>query len=193
MLSEPRLGVACALLLLPNILREELRVMLTIKFTKRRDGSVISRFERADGSATWQRKDGPRASFFALHDLTHYALETTLRYRRGFYGLVAEGWDLSDFGTPWPRGPLPADAEPAELIAGFLDGERATGERCSAADFNAKIALYYSSEGLATPPTLTQEKLDQIRKLARELRARWAAVPPGESLELTFDPKPGNP
>ena len=166
--------------------------MLTIRFTKRRDGSVISRFERADGTATWQRKDGPQASFFAAHDLTHYALETTLLYRRGFYGLVAEGWDLSDFGTPWPRGPLPADAEPAELIAGLLDGERASGERCPAEEFNEKIGLYYSSHGLATnhvaPPTLTQAELDQIRKVASELRARWAAVLPGDSLDLAFDP-----
>jgi hypothetical protein len=162
--------------------------MLTIKFTKRRDGSVISRFERDDGTATWQRKDGPQANFFAAHDLTHYALETTLGYRRGFYGLVAEGWDLSDFGTPWPRGPLPADAEPAELIAGLLDGERATGERGSAAEFNEKIALYYDTHGLTGAPILTQEELEQIRKLARELRARWEAVIPGDSLELTFDP-----
>jgi hypothetical protein len=161
--------------------------MLKIKFTKRRDGSVISRFERADGTATWQRKDGPQVNFFAAHDLTHYALETTLGYRRGFYGLVAEGWDLSDFGTPWPRGPLPADAEPAELIAGLLDGERATGERCSAAEFNEKIGLYYETRALKDAPVLTQEELDQIRKVARELRARWAAVPPGDSLELTFD------
>ena len=128
------------------IRRERLRAMLTIKFSKRRDGSIISRFERADGTATWQRKEGAQANFFAAHDLTHYALETTLGYRRGFYGLVAEGWDLSDFGTPWPRGPLPADAEPAELIAGLLDGERAAGERSSAAEFNEKIAMYYASQ-----------------------------------------------
>jgi len=162
--------------------------MLTIKFTKRRDGSVISRFERDDGTATWQRKEGVQANFFAAHDLTHYALETTLGYRSGFYGLVAEGWDLSDFGTPWPRGPLPADAEPAELIAGLFDGERATGERCSAAEFNEKIALYYETHGLKDPAMLTQEELDQIRKVTRELRARWAAVLPGDSLEVTFDP-----
>jgi hypothetical protein len=164
--------------------------MLTIKFTRRRDGSVISRFERADGTATWQRKDGPQAGFFLAHDLTHYALETTLGYRRGFYGLVAEGWDLSDFGTPWPRGPLPADAEPAELIAGLLDGERATGEQCTAEQFNEKLALYHSARPQENlPQALAQEQLDQIRKLAQELRARWAAVPPGDSLELVFDLK----
>jgi hypothetical protein len=162
--------------------------MLTIKFTKRRDGSVISRFERADGTATWHRKEGVQANFFAAHDLTHYALETTLGYRRGFYGLVAEGWDLSDFGTPWPRGPLPLDAEPAELIAGLLDGERAAGERSTAEQFNEKIALYYSAhEELTNPLALTQEKLDEIRKSAQELRGRWAALPLGDTLELTFD------
>ncbi len=167
--------------------------MLTIKFTKRRDGSIISHFERPDGTATWQRKEGPQANFFAAHDLTHYALETTLGYRHGFYGLLAEGWDLSDFGTPWPRGPLPDDAEPAEVIAGLLDGERAAGERSSAAEFNEKIAMYYESQRAihdrTQPLTLTQQELDQIRKVASELRARWAAVAPGDSLELAFDLK----
>src|SRR6266581_8105572 len=137
-------------------------VDLIIRIKKKTDGSAALSRERSDRSVTWQRQDGQQGRFFPLHDLTHYAVETVLGGRRGFYGLVAEGWDLSDFGTPWPRGPLPADAEPAELIAGLLDSERATGERCLAAEFNAKIALYYSSEGLATPPTLTQEKLDQI-------------------------------
>src|SRR5438128_8782447 len=159
---------------------------LLIKITKRRDGSIVSRFERSNGTATWQRKEGPKAWFFATHDLTHYAVETTLGYRRGFYGLVAEGWDLSDFGTPWPRGPLPADAEPAELIAGLLDTERGSGEQWSAEEFNAQAALYYEEYGLANSPVLSEEVLHQIREAARSLRARWAAVPEGESLELTF-------
>jgi hypothetical protein len=69
-----------------------------------RYGSVVSHYERADGTATWERKEEPNAWFFVAHDLTHFAVETILGYRRGFYGLVAEGWALSDFGTPWPRG-----------------------------------------------------------------------------------------
>jgi hypothetical protein len=27
-----------------------------------------------------------------LHDLTHYAVETALGYRRDFFGLITEGW-----------------------------------------------------------------------------------------------------
>ena len=46
---------------------------------------------------------------------------------RAFYGLLAEGWDLSDFGKPGTKGPLPEDAHVAELIVGFFDLERTTG------------------------------------------------------------------
>lgn len=46
---------------------------------------------------------------FPPHDLTHYTVETTFGYRHGFFGLIAGGWDISDFGAPWPRGPLPAE------------------------------------------------------------------------------------
>src|SRR5512134_3109631 len=94
---------------------------LKIQFTKKKDGAVIFRCVRSDGSVTWQRQEGTHARFFPLHDMTHYAVETVLGHQRGFYGLVAEGWDLTDFGTPWPRGPLPADAEPTEFIVGMFD------------------------------------------------------------------------
>ena len=160
---------------------------LRIKMSKRSDGTVVSRFERADGTATWQRKNIRQAGFFAIHDLEHYAVETMMRYRRGFYGLVAEGWDLSDFGTPWPRGPLPADAEPAELIVGFLDGERSARVEWTAEDFNNNAAAFFTERGFANPPTLDDETLRRIRAAARQLTERWAALPVGETLELCFE------
>jgi hypothetical protein len=61
-----------------------------------------------------------KAHFFPLHDLTHYAVETVLGFRRGFYGLVANGWDFADSA----RRELPDDAGSAELVASLLlDGE----------------------------------------------------------------------
>ena len=118
---------------------------LTIRLKKGADGGSSIRCTRADGTVTWQRQDPAKARFFVRHDLTHYAVETVLEHRRGFYGLLAEGWDFTDFGAPWPRGPIPADADPAELWVGFLDAENAgqgTGDGSghallSAADFNA--------------------------------------------------------
>jgi hypothetical protein len=159
---------------------------LKIKFTKKRDGSVVSHFERADGTATWQRKDGPNAWYFAAHDMTHYAVETILGYRRGFYGLVAEGWDLSDFGSPWPRGPVPADALPVELLVSYLDMERASMTEWPAEDFNAKAADYFATHKLDNPPIFKEDQLRKIRDKVRELHILWGKLAEGQTMELTF-------
>ena len=159
---------------------------LAIKLSKRRDGAVVLRCERADGTATWMRYEGAKAQYLALHDLAHHAVETTLGHRRGFFGLVAEGWNISDFGTPWPRGPLPADAEPAELIVGFLDTEGASGELWSAAEFNAKASQHFAAHGLAHPPVLDDETLARLRLAVIGIRRQWLALPLDGSLELAF-------
>jgi hypothetical protein len=115
-----------------------------------------------------------------------------LGHRRGFYGLVAEGWDLADFGTPWPRGPLPADMDPSELIVGFLDGERASGAEWSAAELSEQAAQYDAIHALPdAPPVVTDEQLAHVRARMRELHAEWNALPPGEAMELHFPPGAG--
>lgn len=159
---------------------------LLIRIKKKSDGSAALSCVRADSSVTWQRQDGQQGRFFPLHDLTHYAVETVLRYPRGFYGLVAEGWDLTDFGRPWPRGPLPPEALASELLVGFLDGERAAGVEWSAADFKESAASYFAQLELDGSCTITDDDLRHVRDTRRELLARWAALPTGETLELRF-------
>ena len=109
---------------------------LLIRIKKKKGGDAALSCVRADGSSTWQRQEGHLGHFFPLHDLTHYAVETVLGHRRGFYGLVADGWDLTDFGSPWPKGPMPADMDPSEAIVGMLDAERAQGIRLSVAELH---------------------------------------------------------
>ena len=114
-----------------------------IEFVRRGDGTTTLRCTRADGSVTWQTQRAPsHATFFALHDLTHYAVETTLGFRAGFYGLVADGWEITDFATPWPRGPIPEEAREVELLVGCFDEERRNITRWSAAEFNAHAAMF---------------------------------------------------
>src|SRR4051812_4273896 len=91
---------------------------LIVRLTRRADETIVLELRRADGTTTWEKRAGPTAEFFAMHDLTHFAVESTLRSVRGFYELVAEGWDLADFGKPWPRGPLPTEALAIEFIVG---------------------------------------------------------------------------
>ena len=160
---------------------------LRIQLVKEKDGSVLLRCLRADGTATWQRNDGARGGFFVVHDLTHYAVETVLAHRRGFWGMVADGWNVTDFGAPWPRGPLPADMDPSELIVGFFDAERAGGVRWTAADFNDKARNYYATHGVEKTLTLSDTELDTIRDRVSLLTGQWRLLPRGETMELGFD------
>jgi hypothetical protein len=159
---------------------------LTIRIKKNPDGRVSLSCTRADGSTTWQRQKGKQAAFFPRHDLTHYAVETVLGHAQGFYGLVAGGWDLSDFGTPWPRGRLPALAGLTEMIVGFFDLERSSGELGTAKDLNEIISQFYRDNSLTAPQPLTDEDLDRVRQKRGELFAKWDAVKPGDALELPF-------
>jgi hypothetical protein len=161
---------------------------IVIRIKKDKDGRTALSCTRADGTTTWQRQDGGQARFFPRHDLTHYAVETVLGHRQGFYGLVAAGWDLSDFGTPWPRGRLPKDANLSEIIVGFFDRERASGDRSAAADLNDDLANFAGENGLPLPDAISDDDLARIRRRRAELFTLWDAVTPGDALELPFDP-----
>ena len=168
---------------------------LTIRLAKHADGGATLTCVRADGSTTWQRLRGRQAAFFPRHDLTHYAVETVLGHRRGFYGLVASGWNVGDFGAPWPRGPLPADMDPSELLVGFLDAERAGvaagGVPWTASDLTAQAAGYHAARELAaTAPIVTDAQLAAIRARMAELFARWDALDAAGVLELEFGDEP---
>src|SRR2546428_1320949 len=157
---------------------------LVIHLKKKTDGSAALSCQRADGLGTWHRQDGQQGRFFPRHDLTHYAVETVLGHPRGFYGLVAEGWNLVDFGKPWPKGPLPVEALASELIVGFLDRERAAGVEWSASDFNASAETFCAQRGLPSAGVVTDDELRRIRDKRRELFAEWAALPAGAILEV---------
>lgn len=159
---------------------------LVIRIKKNADGSGALTAIRRDGTVTWQRQKHTVGPFFALHDLTHYAVETTLGYTRAFYGLLADGWNLTDFGAPWARGPLPPEAGAAELIVGFLDTERASGTRWTAEDFNEKARLYYEQHGATGECRITDQQLEDIRRRRSELFAQWDDVTAGATLELEF-------
>ena len=159
---------------------------LTIRIKKNPDGSATLSCTRADGSVTWQRAHGQQGRFFPLHDLTHYTVESVLGFGSGFFGLVAAGWDIQETGGQGARGPLPPEAITVEHIVGSLDAERAGGTTWTAAEFNAQAALFAATHGLAEPRMLMDTELERLRAVREELLARWRALPPGETLELSF-------
>jgi hypothetical protein len=169
---------------------------LTIRFKRHPDGSASLTCVRQDGSSTWQRQAGSLGAVFPPHDLTHYAMETTLGYRQGFYGLIADGWEISDFAKPWPRGPIPLEAQEVELIVGFFDTERRSFTQMTAVEFNEHAERYLAARrstkagSLGSAPRLTAEQLDAVRSCRADVLRRWGALVPGETLELAFERLP---
>ncbi len=160
-----------------------------VQITKRNDGGAVLRCVRPDGSVTWQKQEGKQAAFFPLHDLTHYAVESALGSREGFFGLIASGWDIEDTEGKGVRGALPSGAVAVEHVVGLLDAERASGEMMSAADFIAAIAVAYRQHRVAEDVPrlpLDDDVLGRIRAKRAELFSRWRALAPGDTLELVY-------
>ena len=149
------------------------RNALRIESTRRADGSVVLRCTREDGSVTWQKHEGAQAQFFAFHDLTHFAVETTLGIRNGFYGLIADGWDIADTSGKGNRGPLPSDAMLVEHLVALF-----SRRFVDANDFNAQLAMVMSDA-----PTLTDAQIAAVRARIEELHVTFAA---SGSIDLTF-------
>ncbi|HYH78473.1 MAG TPA: hypothetical protein VEX86_01705 [Longimicrobium sp.] len=167
-------------------MRTTTQPLAVLKFAKTRHGAPVLSVTRRDGTVVWQKQ----SAFFPVHDLTHYAIETTLGLRQAFWGMMADGWEFGDFGTPWPRGPMPnlADAMLAEVSTGWFDnfGSSFDDDAEGAAELNAHLATYSAQHGLAPPRTVTADEFGRIRRLRDELAARWYALGPRESLELPF-------
>ena len=160
---------------------------LRIEITKRTDNGTVLRCLRPDGTATWQKSEKRQADFFPLHDLTHYAVESVLGTKSGFFGLIASGWPIDDTTGKGAMGPLPPEAIAVERTVGLLDLERASALAWTAEEFSTHLSAAGVDLGLLG---LTEDKLNAIRDRRRDLFAAWAAVDPGNSLELMYPPGP---
>lgn len=148
---------------------------MRIEIAKRADGAGVLRCTRDDGSVTWQ-KQARHGAHFALHDLTRFAVETSLGYRQGFFGLIDSGWEFDDVTGKGPSGELPTEALEVERIVGLFYSERASGTLWSVEEFNE-----------FAPRTLTADEIQKVRACRADLFERWSAVPPGQSLSLEFE------
>ena len=147
---------------------------LRITFRARPDGVVVLQCTRADGSSTWQRQHGPRATFFPMHDLTHFAVETVLGARDGFLGLLAAGWDIGDTDGKGTRGPLPAEAVLVEHLVGIVSQDRIGGSALlTAADVREMLAPLVD-RGELPRPHVTDAGLARARAERDRLQDAWA-------------------
>ena len=158
---------------------------MKVKLKKQAGGEAVVTFVRADGSATSGRLGS--GGFGAVHDLTHYAAETTLGLRQGFYGLLAQGWSIPDFEVKDAAKQLPDDALVAECIVGQLSNAVLAGREPSADEFNwlVRSAVDGVRPGAAVP-VIDTESLHRLWRTLEALLARWRALPPGDTLALDY-------
>jgi hypothetical protein len=163
---------------------------LLIRLKRAVDGSAALTCVRADGSRTWQRQTGGRGAVFPAHDLTHYAVETALAYHHGFYGLIAGGWEISDFAAPYVRGPIPSEARQAELLVGVFDTQRLMGPGWTPAEVREQASRYATyGHGARDPmvvPVLSDADIERVIAVRADVLDRWAVTGPGQTLELEF-------
>ena len=137
---------------------------------------------REDGTQSWQHQQ----TGIATHDLTHYAVETTLELKNGFYGLLAQGWDIIRLTDRDVRSILPPEGLWTELVVGLIQTERLSPEPLSAADFNDMLDRERQNFRLGIERQVSDDELNQIRDTFNQLYFRWRNLKPGEQMSLEF-------
>ena len=137
--------------------------------------------KRPDGSATWMQGE----PFMIIHDLTHYVVETQLGLQEAFFGLLARGWDITDFENKQKirSTDIPMEGIRAEILVGLLLTERNDGQEMN--DFNS---VYGDSSGkfnLLVQP-LEASVLNKLREGVDDLINKWRFMPMDRPLVLNF-------
>ena len=153
---------------------------LSIRLQRGRDGPDVLTCIRPDGTRTWQRLQRG----LPVHDLAHYAVESVLGLHEGFFGLIAQGWDITAFEAPENRGKLTPDAICEEFIVSLFMTEMSDGEERELSEFNATLAAMIAGRNSIEPRALTAAELASIRAKVGDLTARWVALAPGQALDL---------
>lgn len=155
---------------------------LRIRISKGRDGPSILTCTRPDGSSTWSKV----SDYFPTHDMTHYVVETTLQVPRGFYSLILDGWDITDFATKGKTQLIPPEANLVEALVGRLQKDLMPGSEYTAETFNEEVeAVLVGIENPLRRP-VTEAELGDMRYSLRSLLSRWRSLAPGAFIELSF-------
>ncbi len=125
-------------------------------------------------------------NFLVIHDLCHYAIESSLQYKNAFWGLVANGIHPSIFENRETRNALQLTNEAwyAEHLANLLLIEITQGKFD---DINKMLEKSLIQHNPSIPIIqFSILELDTIRALLHQLIDDWQAVNEGDYLSLDF-------
>ena len=143
---------------------------------------------------TCVRKDGSRTNGampkqgILPHAAFHFVIETTLGWREGFFGQIADGADLASVTKKFQAAKKSPAKIPrlrqSEALVARLAAEQ-WGGASEPTDFTVKLAAACKKERVPTL-ALNPDELTRVRAALREFGAAWRPLTPGQTLERTF-------
>lgn len=129
---------------------------------------------RDDGSMTWSHIH----SGFALHDLAHYVVDTSLGLNNAFFGLIVKGYNIPEFSLSKSKRTfkIPDEAISVEPIVALLQMEHW--------ESFPEGLIYQDSPEL--PSNVTSQQINNMRKKLNELVKKWESILPGETIILEY-------
>ena len=156
---------------------------MKIIFTKTHKDEHVFSCIRKDSSTTWQHV----SPFFMMHDLCHYAVETTLTLKNAFFGMLASGIDITNFDLPKEQRKIQLTDEAifAEHLVNLLVIDYTQGRMENLIEIFTDVYDVKKDSKLLNH--ITEEKMDKIRKTYNDLLEQWNLTPVSESLNLMFE------
>lgn len=160
---------------------------MKIQFKKYKNKPSTLSCTRDDGSVTWT-KIHPG---FEVHDIAHFAIETTLGFESAFFGLLKSGHDIGDFEIPREKRPdallpknLPLESLQTEHMVNLLLTEQLQTSRHE--EYIETLRAILEEHHLEYPKDLTPQALSKIRKEFNTLHSQWEEINPDGELQLWF-------
>jgi hypothetical protein len=157
---------------------------MQISIKKNADKPPTMTCTRDNGTSTWFHSP-KHGDYFVRHDLLHYSVETVLEYKTAFFGMIAGGRDLDDFGTQEgvrDTREYTTEALWAEQIVGVIQRQL----KPIFAELVSVLDTQYADREGRGEPTISEAQYNEIVAVWHRLLTQWEHVLPGDSLELPF-------
>jgi len=156
---------------------------MNIRFIKGNEDEHVISCTRNDGSVTWMQL----SSFFVIHDLCHFAVETTLGFHTSFFGLLAVGTTISEFDLPSDKRTVAISEEAiiSEQLVNLLVIESKQGKFENFKETMQEILRLHTSTN--SEWSISALELETIRYSFAALISQWDTLAINETMELNFN------
>jgi len=111
---------------------------------------------------------------YFLHDLSHYCVETELRFTEGFWGMIAQGYKMEQLA-----------GKTNELTSELRQIERLVGATQSVYSGYMPLELFYENIK-AVNYSVSADVLENVIKEIQAFMNEWNYLAVGQRLELEF-------